>query len=104
MRKQHAARPVLESVENRLALSAFAAVAPTSHVHAAVAGLAGRHPHASPAQATHRATTHGVRSEAATAHHQTAKAAHHPHHHSSSSSSSSSLTSSFSNFLKSIGL
>ena len=102
MRKRHAARPVLESVEDRLVLSAFAAVAPTSHVHAAVAGLAARHPHATPAQATHRATTHGARSEAATAHHHTAKPAHHPQHHSSSSSSS--LTNSFSNFLKSIGL
>jgi hypothetical protein len=102
MRKQHAARPMLESVEDRLALSAFAAVAPTSHVHADVASLAARHSDASPSQATHHATTNGVRSEAATAHHHTAKTAHHPQHHSSSSSSS--LTGSFSNFLKSIGL
>jgi hypothetical protein len=102
MRKQHAARPVLESVEDRLVLSAAGAIAHASHAHAVVASVAAQHSHASPAQATHHATTHGVRSEAATAHHHTAKTAHHPQHHSSSSSSS--LTSSFSNFLKSIGL
>ena len=102
MRKRHAARPVLECVEDRLVLNAAGAVAHASHVHAAVAGLAAQHSRATPAVAPHHAATHAAKSEATAPRHQAAKAAH-PHHHSSSSSSSS-LTSSFSNFFKSIGL
>jgi hypothetical protein len=99
MRKRHAARPVLECVEDRLVLSASASL---SHAHAAVAGLAAQHSRATPAVAPHHAANHAAKSEATTPRHHAAKAAH-PHHHSSSSSSSS-LTSSFNNFLKSIGL
>jgi hypothetical protein len=99
MRKRHAARPMLESVEDRLALSTSGALDPTSQVRATIAGLLAHHSHASPAQANHHATTHGTKSEAHKVHQHTAKTTHHPQQHSSSSSSS---TNSFSNFLKSV--
>jgi hypothetical protein len=99
MRKRHTARPMLESVEDRLVLSTSGALDPTSHVRAAIAGLLAHHSHASPAQVNHHATTHGAKSEARKLHQHMTKAAHHPQKHSSSSSSS---TNSFSNFLKSV--
>lgn len=100
MRKRHAARPMLESVEDRVVLSALGVLDPAAEVTAAIAGLVAHPTHASTASAKHDATNEGTRSDARAAHHQTTSTAHHAHH---SSSSSSSLTSSFSSFLKSIG-
>jgi hypothetical protein len=105
MRKRHAARPVLESMEHRMVPTALGALDPTAGLRAAIGNLVAHHNHATPAVATHHATTRSARLEARAARHHAAATTHHTTtHHSSSSSSSSSLTSSFSNFLKSLGL
>lgn len=108
MRKRHAARPTLESMEDRMVPSALAIFDPTAGIRAAISALESHPSHATPAAATHHATTKsGPRAAARAARHQAAAAAtaHHTttHHSSSSSSSSSSPTSSLSSFLKSIG-
>jgi hypothetical protein len=115
MRKRHAARPMLESVEDRMVPSALGALDPTAGIRAAISTLENHHARATPAVATHHATpaaTHqatarATRAAARAARHQAALAAHHTaaqhttHH--SSSSSSSSLSTAFSNFFKSLG-
>ena len=103
MRKRHAARPMLEPVEDRLVLSAVSALGHTPQVHPAVVGHIAQHSHASPARAT-RATTHVGRSHSATTRHHAAGTSHHTVHNSTSSSPLSNLSDSFSNFLKSVGL
>lgn len=103
MRKRHAARPLLEPVEDRLVLSVVSPLGHTPQAHSAVAGHIVQHPHPSPARATH-ARTHVGKSHSATARHHAAGTAHHAVHHSTSSSLFSKLSDSFSNFLKSVGL
>jgi hypothetical protein len=98
MRKRYAARPMLESMEDRLVLSASGAVDPTLHLHAAVVA---QHAQASTAQADHHATVEAARSAARAAHRHLARATHSAP---KKSSSSSSLSNTFSNFFKSIGL
>jgi hypothetical protein len=97
MRKRHASRPMLESVEGRLVLSTAGIL---DHAHAAAA-LVAHHPDVTPARATHAIATHGHNADTGTTHHTTTKATHHPQ---KKSSGLSGLTGSFSNFFKSIGL
>jgi hypothetical protein len=88
MRKRHAARPGLESMEDRLTLSALGATAPTAEVH--VTRLNRLEAHKAQVAAAH-ATKH----DAATTHHATAK-----HAKAKSSSTSSSFSSAVSSFFK----
>jgi ABC-type nickel/cobalt efflux system permease component RcnA len=95
MRKRHAARPVLESVEDRLVLSVAGGA---SHAAQAVADHTAR----VAALAAHHATVEQTRSEAA-ADHQHASTTTHAAHHSPSKAKakakSSSLKSTISNLL-----
>ncbi len=98
MRKQKAARPVLESMEHRLVLSVASALNPIAEIGTAVSDLV--HAHHSAAS-----TAHHSRSQDSKLHHHTTKATKathpaHPVHHQSSTSSSSG--SSLSNFFKSV--
>lgn len=106
MRKRHAARPMLESVEDRLVLTSLNALNPATRLQSAITGLLGHHNGAKPAVATHPATAaHANRAAAAAQHHQHTKPVHHPHKTTttSKSSSSSSSTNPFTNFFKSLG-
>ena len=100
MRKRHAARPMMESMEDRLVLSATGAIDPTTHAHAAIVA---QHAQASTARANHHATVEAARAAARAAHRQAAKTTH-TAPKKSSSSTSSSLSTTWSNFIKSLGL
>ena len=90
MRKRHAIRPVLESMEVRLALSALGAVTPTAEVH--TTRLARLEAHKAQEAAAH-ASKHDVVAK----HHHAVKHATTP----SKAPSKSSLSSDFSQFFKS---
>jgi hypothetical protein len=102
MRKRHAARPGLESIEDRLVLSVPALFDPTAGLRTAFTALIhAHHPQAAHAQVAHPATPHGARSEVVRHHHHTSKPAHPVHHHPSTPKSSDSGNS-FSNFFKNL--
>jgi hypothetical protein len=102
MRKRNAARPRLESIEDRLVLNAAAFLDPTAGLRTAIAALVpAHHAHATPAQAAHHTTVHRTRSEVVTHHPHTSKTAHPAHHHSTPPKSSGS-NNPFSNFFKNI--
>jgi hypothetical protein len=102
MRKRHAARPRLESIEDRLVLSVPALFDPTAGLRTALVVLVpAHHAHATPAQAAHHKTVQGARSEAVTHHPDTSKAAKLVHHHPSPPKSSGS-NNLFSNLFKNI--
>jgi hypothetical protein len=92
MHKRNAARPVLESMEDRLVLSIASALDPLAEVRSAIAALAPAH-HSRDTAAEHS------KSEGAGRQHHTTKAVHAVHHHSSTSSNTGS---SLSNFFKSV--
>jgi hypothetical protein len=96
MRKRNAARPVLESMEDRLVLSVSGATAHAAEIQKALAAHAAR----VDARAAHQATAHAAKSETATKHH-AAKTAQ-PAHHSTTKPKSSSASSAISNFFKSV--
>jgi hypothetical protein len=87
MRKRHVARPRVESMEDRIALSASGVAAPTAEVH--VARTTKLEAHRAQVVAA-RAAKH----DATTKHHATAK-------HAKSSSTSTSFSSAVSSFFKS---
>jgi hypothetical protein len=92
MRKRKAARPVLESMEDRLVLSGAGALDPTAELRSAFTALFAAH-HSRAASAHHsKIEVHGQ-------HQHPTKATHAAQHHSSTSSSS---TNSLSSFLKSV--
>jgi ABC-type nickel/cobalt efflux system permease component RcnA len=73
MRKRHAARPVLESMENRLVLSVAGVATPAAEV---VANRAAR----TAALAAHHATSDKARSEAEADNQHAARTTHATHH------------------------
>jgi hypothetical protein len=91
MRKRKTARPVLESMESRLVLSVASALDPAAEIRSAFTALF-------PAHHSHAATAQHSKTEVAGQHHHTTKAAHTVHHKASTSSNSGGL----SNFFKSV--
>ncbi len=94
MRKRNAARPVLESMEERRVPSFASVLNPAAELRSAIAAIA-------PAHHSKAATAHHSKSEVVKQHQHTTKAAHavHPVHHQPAKSSSGS---SLSNFFKSV--
>jgi hypothetical protein len=97
MRKRTAARPVLESMEDRLVLSGAGALDPTAQLRSALTALFAAHH-------SRAASAHHSRSEVPGQQHHTTKTVHAVHHQSSTShhSSTSSGSGSLSNFFKSV--
>jgi hypothetical protein len=85
MPKRHVARPVLESMENRMVLSVAGAATPAAEVVAARAARA-------ETRAAHQTTVHRSKAENTAAHKVTAKAAHSTHHSSKSTSAGSTIS------------
>jgi septal ring factor EnvC (AmiA/AmiB activator) len=90
MRKRHVIRPVLESMEVRLALSALGAVTPTAEVHTTRLAKVEAHK-------TQEAAAHAAKHDTTAKHHKTAK----PTKTTSKTSSTSGFSSAVSNFFKS---
>jgi hypothetical protein len=91
MPKRKAVRPMLESMENRLVLSAASALDPTAAIRSAITALF-------PAHHSRAAADHSK--SVGTAHHQHATKVTHAAHHQSSTTSSSGNN--LSNFFKSV--